>query len=51
MTTMETLAFTILICLAAFLVIGWILIIYDVINEADDYENEDWDDSDYWMKK
>lgn len=43
MITLETLAFSILISLAAFLVIGWILIIYDVINEADDYENEDWE--------
>jgi hypothetical protein len=43
MMTMEQLAYVLFICLGVFMFCGLILIIYDVINEADDYENDSWE--------
>lgn len=43
MITMEQLANVLFVCLGVFMLCGIILIIYDVINEADDYENDSWE--------
>ena len=43
MITMEKLACVLFVCLAVFMVCGLILIIFDAINEADDFENDSWE--------
>lgn len=43
MMTMEKLACVLFVCLGVFMLCGFILIVYDVINEADDFDNDSWE--------